>query len=271
MLWAVERSSEGPAEAASGALDYLASVSVPALRETAPTISVSDVSKHFGGIRAVDGVSLEIQPGRVTALIGPNGAGKTTLFNVLCGLLPSDGGRVAFGAREMTHQRPFEIARLGVTRTFQDVRIFPRLTALENVFFALQDGDAGRALERLSAVGLSDHADRPAGRLSYAQQKLLMIAVILAREDPIIFLDEIAAGLDQHSVHLFAGFIRRLAASGRLVCLVEHNLSFVWEAADDVFVMDQGRIIAAGPPAEIQANPQVAEIYFGGNTIPANT
>jgi branched-chain amino acid transport system ATP-binding protein/branched-chain amino acid transport system permease protein len=261
--------SELAAPAASGTLDHLASLSIPPLDRKALTISVTDASKHFGGIRAVDGVSLTIEPGRVTALIGPNGAGKTTLFNLLCGLLPSDSGRIAFGSHETTRQRPFEIARLGVTRTFQDVRIFPRLTALENVLFSLPDADAERALARLSTVGLAQQADQLAGSLSYAQQKLLMIAVILAREDPVVFLDEIAAGLDQHSVHAFAGFIRRLAASGRLVCLVEHNLSFVWEAADLVFVMDQGRIIASGPPAEIQTNPQVAEIYFGGHAVTA--
>lgn len=262
---------EEPIKSVSGVPDYLASVSVPALSEPAPTIFVADIKKHFGGIRAIDGVSLELQPGRVTALIGPNGAGKTTLFNVLCGLLLPDGGQIAFGAHEMTHQRPFEIARQGVTRTFQDVRIFPRLTPLENVLFAMPSAGASRALEQLSAVGLSGDADRAAGSLSYAQQKLLMISIILAREDSIVFLDEIAAGLDQQSVHSFAGFIRRLAASGRLVCLVEHNLSFVWEVADIVFVMDQGQIVAVGPPAEIQINPQVAEIYFGGNALPTRT
>lgn len=260
--------SDKPTQTASGGLDDLASVFIPALSAPAPAIRVSGVKKHFGGIRAIDGVSLEIAPGRVTALIGPNGAGKTTLFNVLCGLLVADSGRIVFGARETTHQRPYELARLGVTHTFQDVRIFPRLTALENILFALPSAEAGRALEQLTAVGLSEHADRPAGSLSYAQQKLLMISVILAREDSIVFLDEIAAGLDQRSVHSFAGFVRRLAASGRLVCVVEHNLSFVWEVADIVFVMDQGRIIAVGSPAEIQASPLVAEIYFGGNALP---
>jgi len=250
-------------------LDRLASIPITPLRRLAPVVRVVDVKKRFGGIDAVDGVTLEIEPARVTALIGPNGAGKTTLFNVVCGLLRADGGSVAIGDRETTHARPFEIARLGVTRTFQDVRIFPRLTALENVVFALRDADVERALQRLSDVGLLDYADRFARTLSYAQQKLLMISMVLAREDPLVFLDEIAAGLDHRSVRAFALLIRRLAASGRAVCLVEHNLSFVWEAADMVFVLDQGRIIAAGSPAEIQVDPHVMEIYFGNSVLPA--
>jgi branched-chain amino acid transport system permease protein len=253
-----------------GGLQDLAAIAIPALHGSVPAIQVAGISKRFGGLQAVDDVSFTLAPGRVTALIGPNGAGKTTLFNVLCGLLPADAGSVAFGGQDVTGRRAFAIARLGVTRTFQDVRIFPRLTALENVVFAMHRADAREALGHLGAVGLAADADQQAGSLSYAQQKLLMVAVILARQDPIVFLDEIAAGLDHASVRLLAGFIRRLAATGRLVCLVEHNLAFVWEAADEVFVMDQGRLIAAGPPAAIQSDPHIAEIYFGAAHVLAD-
>ena len=260
--------ADGAAEAP--ALDRLDAVAIETLASPAPTVRLENLAKSFGGVRAVAGVSFAIEPGCVTALIGPNGAGKTTLFNITCGLLRPDEGRVFFGARETTRAPQYEVARLGVTRTFQDVRIFPRLTALENLVFALSTAayaPKGRLRERafgtLADLGLGDHADEPAGRLSYAQQKVLMMGIVFARADPIVFLDEIAAGLDHASVHAFARLVRRLAASGRGVCLVEHNLSFVWEAADTVVVLDAGRIIASGPPAAIQADARVVEIYFG--------
>jgi len=263
------------AAAEAQALDRLDAVAIERLASPAPTVRLENLAKSFGGVRAVAGVSFAIEPGCVTALIGPNGAGKTTLFNLTCGLLRPDEGRVFFGVRETTHAPQYEVARLGVTRTFQDVRIFPRLTALENLVFALstaayapKGGLRERAFATLVSLGLDDHADEPADRLSYAQQKLLMMGIVFARADPIVFLDEIAAGLDHHSVHAFARLVRRLAASGRTVCLVEHNLGFVWEAADTVMVLDAGGIIATGPPAAIQADARVVEIYFGqGSTL----
>jgi branched-chain amino acid transport system permease protein len=197
-------------------VERIAGIAVAGLRTVAPTVRLDGVSKSFGGLRAVDEVSFAIEPGRVTALIGPNGAGKTTLFNLICGLLRPDGGRVFFGSKETTRYRPFEIARLGVTRTFQDVRIFPRLTALENVVFALSKtaGAAASLSERAGAVlgnvGLQGHADQLAGSLSYAEQKILMMALVLSREDPVVFLDEIAAGLDQTSVWAFDGLFLRI-------------------------------------------------------------
>jgi ABC-type branched-subunit amino acid transport system ATPase component/ABC-type branched-subunit amino acid transport system permease subunit len=263
----------GGMEDGKALLERLAAVTVRTLPTTAPIVRVEGVSKAFGGLRAVDDVSLAIEPGRVTALIGPNGAGKTTLFNLICGLLRSDSGRVFFGSQETTRLQPFEIARLGVTRTFQDVRIFPKLTALENVVFALSSAGAHvaeRAGAVLADVGLQPHADRLAGSLSYAEQKILMMGLVLAREDPVVFLDEIAAGLDHASVRALGVLVRRIAASGRAVCVVEHNLSFVWDVADIVYVLDDGRLIANGVPADIQANTNVIEIYFGRGGAPGH-
>ena len=257
-------------------VERIAEITVAGMQTAAPVVRLDGVSKSFGGLRAVDDVSFEIEPGRVTALIGPNGAGKTTLFNLICGLVRPDGGRVFFGPQETTRYKPFEIARLGVTRTFQDVRIFPRLTALENVVFALSKTASpvtsliDRAGAVLVNVGLQSHADRLAGSLSYAEQKILMMGLVLSREDPVVFLDEIAAGLDHASVHALAGLVRRIAASGRAVCVVEHNLSFVWDVADVVYVLDAGRVIASGVPADIQANTNVVEIYFGQSGAPGH-
>jgi branched-chain amino acid transport system permease protein len=264
----VQRDASRPVDAA--VLDRLDAVAIEPLAAPAPTVHLENLVKSFGGVHAVAGVSFAVEPGCVTALIGPNGAGKTTLFNLTCGLLRPDEGRVFFGDRETTGAPQYEVARNGVTRTFQDVRIFPRLTALENLVFALSTAAYApkgslreRAFATLADLGLGDHADEPAGRLSYAQQKLLMMGTVFARADPIVFLDEIAAGLDHQSVHAFARLVRRLSASGRAVCLVEHNLAFVWEAADTVVVLDAGRVIASGPPVAIQADARVVEIYFG--------
>jgi ABC-type branched-subunit amino acid transport system ATPase component len=258
-----------PDAAGVATLDRLANVNVGALTARAVAVRVEDVRKAFGGLQAVAGASLAIEAGRVTALIGPNGAGKTTLFNLMCGLLRPDTGRVFFGDRETTRMQPYEIARLGVTRTFQDVRIFPQLTALENIVFALSTAAVKhgslteRAIAVLNDVGLFEHADRLASSLSYAEQKILMMGIVLAREDPIVFLDEIAAGLDHGSVGALASLVRKIAASGRTICVVEHNLSFVWDVADVVYVLDAGAIIAHGAPADIQTNTSVIEIYFG--------
>jgi branched-chain amino acid transport system permease protein len=247
-------------------------------------LEVRDISKRFGGLRAVDGLSLSIPAGRVTGIIGPNGAGKTTLFNMITGYLRTDQGSILYNGRELTKLHPFQIARLGISRSFQDLRVFSRLTVLENVVLAIQPSDSERlvrasrqqqrtverAMAALHQFGLIDRADDRVGQLSYAQQKLLVVATLVARNDPFILLDELAAGLDQESVHRFAGLVREMAAAGRTVCLIEHNLDFVWQTADEVFVLDQGKLLAHGSPQEIQGDARVAEIYFGGRQAIAN-
>ncbi|MFI5266443.1 MAG: ATP-binding cassette domain-containing protein [Chloroflexota bacterium] len=249
-----------------------------------PTLEIRDLSKRFGGLRAVDGLSLTIPPGRVTGIIGPNGAGKTTVFNMITGYLRPDGGDITYNGQDLTGLQPFEIARLGISRSFQDLRVFARMTVLENVVLAIQPVDSERllgprrqqaqvkhrALAVLEQFGLRDRADDRVGQLSYAQQKLLVVATLVARNDPFILLDELAAGLDQESVHRFAGLVRDIAAGGRTVCLIEHNLDFVWQTADTVFVLDQGKLLAQGTPEEIQRDTRVAEIYFGGTQAMAN-
>jgi branched-chain amino acid transport system permease protein len=248
------------------------------------SLEIRDLAKRFGGLRAVDGLSLTIPPGKVTGIIGPNGAGKTTVFNMITGYLRPDGGSISYNGQDLTRLQSFEIARLGISRSFQDLRVFARMTVLENVVLAIQPADSERlfgarrqqkqakqrALAVLDQFGLRGRADDRVGQLSYAQQKLLVVATLVARNDPFILLDELAAGLDQESVHRFAGLVRDMVAGGRTVCLIEHNLEFVWQTADTVFVLDQGKLLAQGAPEEIQRDARVAEIYFGGTQAMAN-
>jgi ABC-type branched-subunit amino acid transport system ATPase component len=250
---------------------------------SAEPLEVQQLSIAFGGLKAVDGLSFTIPPGQVTALIGPNGAGKSTVFNLLTGHLRPDAGHALYRGVDLTRLAPFEVARLGIARSFQDVRVFSRMTVLENVVLVMQShesealvgwlgrrrGARGRAdlrddaLALLEAFGLADRADERVANLSYAQQKLLVVVMLLAARQPFILLDELAAGLDHDSIIQFAQLVRRMLGSGKSICLIEHNLDFVWQTADRVLVLDQGRLIAEGTPEQIQSDERVAEIYFG--------
>jgi branched-chain amino acid transport system permease protein len=249
----------------------------------AEPLEVQQLSIAFGGLKAVDNLSFTIPPGQVTALIGPNGAGKSTVFNLLTGYLRPDAGQARYRGVDLTRLAPFEVARLGIARSFQDVRVFSRMTVLENVVLVMQSHESeavfgwlrrrgtirGRAelrdegLALLAAFGLADRADERVANLSYAQQKLLVVVMLLAARQPFILLDELAAGLDHDSIVQFAQLVRKMLASGKSICLIEHNLDFVWQTADRVLVLDQGRLIAEGTPDQIQRDERVAEIYFG--------
>jgi branched-chain amino acid transport system permease protein len=249
----------------------------------AEPLEVQQLSIAFGGLKAVDNLSFTIHPGQVTALIGPNGAGKSTVFNLLTGYVRPDAGHAQYRGVDLTRLAPFEVARLGIARSFQDVRVFSRMTVLENVVLVMQSHESeavlgwlrrhrnarGRAelrddaLALLAAFGLADRADERVANLSYAQQKLLVVVMLLAARQPFILLDELAAGLDHDSIVQFAQLVRKMLASGKSICLIEHNLDFVWQTADRVLVLDQGRLIAEGTPDQIQRDERVAEIYFG--------
>jgi branched-chain amino acid transport system permease protein len=250
---------------------------------SAEALEVQQLSIAFGGLKAVDDLSFTILPGQVTALIGPNGAGKSTVFNLLTGYLRPDAGRAMYRGVDLTRLAPFEVARLGIARSFQDVRVFSRMTVLENVVLVLQDHESEAllgwfrrrsrarrradlrqdALALLQAFGLDGRADERVASLSYAQQKLLVVVMLVAGRQPLILLDELAAGLDHDSIVQFAGLVRRMLDSGKSICLIEHNLDFVWQTADRVLVLDQGRLIAEGTPEQIQRDEGVAAIYFG--------
>ncbi len=239
-------------------------------------LEVQGVSKAFGGIRALDTCSIRVDEGSITGLIGPNGSGKTTMFNVVTGYERSDSGQVSFHEQNITNASPAKIFRLGIGRTFQLTRIFPRLTVMENMHVAVQRNDLKgllsrwsssqeqqHALELLDFVGLTKLKDDPAGILSFGQKKLLEFACILIAEPKVILLDEPAGGVNPTMVNYLAERIRTLNQRGITFLVVEHNMEFVMSLCSKVMVMHRGIRIAEGTPAEVRANAAVLEAYLG--------
>ncbi len=239
-------------------------------------LEVQGVSKAFGGIRALDTCSISVDEGSITGLIGPNGSGKTTMFNVVTGYERSDSGQVSFHEQNITNASPAKIFRLGIGRTFQLTRIFPRLTVMENMHVAVQRNDLKgllsrwsssqeqqHALELLDFVGLTKLKDDPAGILSFGQKKLLEFACILIAEPKVILLDEPAGGVNPTMVNYLAERIRTLNQRGITFLVVEHNMEFVMSLCSKVMVMHRGIRIAEGTPAEVRANAAVLEAYLG--------
>ena len=225
-----------------------------------------DLHKSFGGVRAVAGVSLSLAPGRIYGLIGPNGSGKTTLFNCITGTERRDAGEVVLHGRRVDGLPAHRIAQLGVGRTFQVIRVFPELTALENLLAVTTGSHAAaeaRARELLAFVKLDGLADEYAGNLSYGQQKLVEFVRMLMREPTLVLLDEPAAGVNRTLLNELLDAVRRLRDAGKTVVLVEHDMKVVMGLCDTVFVLDHGEKIAEGPPGLIQTDERVIEAYFG--------
>jgi branched-chain amino acid transport system permease protein len=253
--------------------------------QNAPVVlEARGISKRFGGIVAADSLDFDLRKGTITALVGPNGAGKTTVFNLLTGFIRPDRGSVKLNGTELVGLSPDKVARLGLVRSFQDVRLFNRITCLQNVMLAVQHqpGEnvaklalAGpmakrgeretreKAMDWLAFVGMTDFADVPAGALSYGQTKLVSLARALATEAEVLLLDEPASGIDTKWVDTMLDLVEAVREQGRTVCIVEHNLHVVGRLADHTYFMELGRITAQGTIDELTSSQELAEAYFG--------
>ena len=242
-------------------------------------LKVESLSRHFGGHKAVDDVSFGLEEGALTALIGPNGAGKTTLFNLVSGALAPTSGRVWFRGKPVAGSTG--VCALGMARTFQNARLFHEMTVLENVMTGMgglrfrdslwpwprglepERRRMKRAYYLLEDLGLADAASQPAGEIPFGRQRLAAIARALALEPRLLLLDEPAAGLNATETAALASLLRRLNDRGITLLLVEHDMTFVMSLARRVLVLDRGRLIGEGSPAEIRASPAVCEAYLG--------
>lgn len=249
-------------------------------------LEVKGISKSFGGLKALDNVSLRIKEERIVGIIGPNGAGKTTLFNVISGFIPPDKGRIYCRSRDITKLPAYRMSGIGIVRSWQGVRLIYQLTVLDNVMMAIpnQKGESvfltifgprcvakddqenrKKALQYLEIVNLVDKAGELVQHLSYPEQKLLSLARLLATESEFIMLDEPTSGMDMRSIErVMLPVIRELVERYRkTVCIVEHSIDVIRNLCHWIFFIDQGRLIASGTPEGIISDPELGEIYFG--------
>ncbi|TNF72538.1 MAG: ABC transporter ATP-binding protein [Bacteroidetes bacterium] len=249
-----------------------------------PVLKTEGLSKHFGGVKALDQLDLEISKGAIQSIIGPNGAGKTTLFNVISNVIPPTGGEVLFNGVKITRKQTHTIAAMGLTRTFQNLRLFSEMTVLENVMVGMHLRSKGgffssalklpwvfreerrireESREWLRFVGLHDHTDRIAGSLPFGNQRILELARALASKPQLLMLDEPAAGLNMRETQDMVQLISRIRDLDITVVLVEHDMDLVMEVSERVTVLDQGRKIAEGDPEAIRKDEAVLKAYLG--------
>jgi branched-chain amino acid transport system ATP-binding protein len=247
-------------------------------------LSVQGLTKHFGGLQAVSDVSFDVAEGTVKALIGPNGAGKTTLFNLVSGLMQPDSGSVVFGGLPVQGLRPHQVAARGMARTFQHIRLFPKMTVLENIMVGRHlHSRAGfiagmlnlpftwkeeqrikrKSLEIIQFLGIADFADSEATSLAYGQQRVVELGRALACEPKLLLLDEPAAGLNMRETVEMGKLISRVRGMGVTVLLVEHDMSLVMNISDEIIVLSYGQKIADDVPLTVQKNPEVIRVYLG--------
>ena len=251
-------------------------------------LKVQNITKEFDGIKALDDLSFEIEEKSIVALIGPNGSGKTTLFNIITGFLEKNRGSIIYKGKDVTSLEPFKIARLGIGRTFQNIRLFPQISVLDNVMLAFRyetgedflaallqtnkmkaedKANQLKAEELLKFVGLIDKKDKLGEELSHGQRKLLELARVLALDPELLLLDEPAAGLFPEMKRLMLNHIRTLKGKGKTILFIEHDMHSVISIADKIIVLNHGKKIAEGTPSEIKANNEVQIAYLGKSNL----